>query len=824
MESAQSFPLFLIPLLPLGGAAINLLIGRKLNRTVVHSIACLSVAAAALLAIHAVAGPLWELWNSWHKAGGAGPAPVINSILYTWIQSGDLTISLSFMLDPLSAVMILTVTIVGFLIHVYSVGYMAHDPRYATYFGYLNLFTGAMLTLVLGDSLPVMFIGWEGVGLCSYLLIGFWFDKEKNAHAGRKAFVVNRIGDFGFLLGIFVLYAATGSMDFAGLKESAAQLTEPLGSTGLPIAFFAGLLLFVGACGKSAQIPLYVWLPDAMAGPTPVSALIHAATMVTAGVYMVARMGFLYLAAPQALMVVSGVGALTALVAAAIGFAQTDIKKVLAYSTVSQLGFMFVGVGTGAFAAGIFHLFTHAFFKAGLFLGAGSVMHAMGDRTEIMQMGGLRRKLPWTHLSFLIYCLAIAGIFPFAGFFSKDEILLGAFTAHLDGWPAWYGKLLWVVLSVAALGTAFYMWRLYFLVFGGKCRADEETAKHAHESPPEMTVPLLVLAGGAALLGLLGMPAVFGFPNYFAEWLAPSLAGSAHHAHAGTTWTLMVIALLAGVAGIALAAFFYKDGPSTRVASLVGAIGPIHRFVSAKLYVDELYDLVVVRPFRWLATAVYNIVDRFVIDLVFVNGAAFAVDVFGRFVRLWQNGDAQRYLAAIVIGAGAMVFWVTTWPLPSPAFSMMQGDGNRYQFVADIGAGPAAAQAEIRWDFDSDGNTDAVGKDVSWAFPAAGTHKVTLIVRDPMFGSERKTVRKILVQAGTATGPRTESSAVNSARDDGDPGRLAFGALGGEVVSLNAQAGRRRVEAGLHSVGDDRERPGGAARGNDSMVAGGGLR
>jgi NADH-quinone oxidoreductase subunit L len=657
--TSASFPLYLIPLLPLVGAAINLIFGRRMSRETVNVVACTAVGASAVLAIHAVVGPLWGEYQAWLQAGKIG-SPVVRDTVYTWIQSGGLVIDLSFLLDPLSAVMILTVTIVGFFIHLYSTGYMAHDPRYATYFGYLNLFTGAMLILVLGDSLPVMFIGWEGVGVCSYLLIGFWFDKTKNADAGRKAFVVNRIGDFGFLIGIFLLFAATGAVDFAGLQTAMPILLQPIGP-GLPsIAFVAGLLLFVGAIGKSAQIPLYVWLPDAMAGPTPVSALIHAATMVTAGVYMVARLSFLYMATPTAMAVVAGIGAATALFAAIIGFAQTDIKKVLAYSTVSQLGFMFVGVGTGAFVAGIFHLFTHAFFKAGLFLGAGSIMHAMGDRGDIMEMGGLRKKLPWTHATFLVYCLAIAGIFPLAGFFSKDEILLGAYTAHLAQWPAWYGKLLWVVLSLAALGTAFYMWRLYFLVFGGECRADAETRKHIHESPSVMTIPLVVLAVGAVVLGFLGMPHAFKMTNLFAEWLAPSLTPVPEaHVSSAIEWALIGIATVSAVAGIGLAAYFYKDGPGERIRSLAASIAPLRKVVANKFYVDELFDLIIVRPFRWIAAASYNFVDRFVIDLLFVRGSAEVVDVTGRLSRWWQNGDVHRYLAAMVIGLAAILWFVT---------------------------------------------------------------------------------------------------------------------------------------------------------------------
>ncbi|MBI4511906.1 MAG: NADH-quinone oxidoreductase subunit L [Deltaproteobacteria bacterium] len=747
MSESAYFPLVFIPLLPLIGAAVNLLVGRKLSRETVHLIACAAIGASCILSILAVFGPLWDLWSRWREAGGHGAPPVIRQVVYTWIQSGDLKIDLAFALDPLSTVMILTVTFVGFLIHLYSTGYMSHDPRPAAYFGYLNLFSGAMLILVLGDSLPVMFIGWEGVGLCSYLLIGFWFDKVKNANAGRKAFVVNRIGDFGFLLGIFLLYFITKRVDFQGLKDSVDLLAQPLfGDMVLPVAFFAGVLLFVGAAGKSAQIPLYVWLPDAMAGPTPVSALIHAATMVTAGVYMVARLNFMYVLSPHAMMVVSGVGAATALFAAIIGFAQTDIKKVLAYSTVSQLGFMFVGVGTGAFVAGIFHLFTHAFFKAGLFLGAGSVMHAMGDRTEIMEMGGLRKKLPFTHATFFIYCLAIAGIFPFAGFFSKDEVLLGAWVAHADGWPAWYGKLLWGVLSLAALGTAYYMWRLYFLVFGGECRADEETKHHIHESPSVMTGPLVILAIGAMVLGFLGLPHLKGIhlTSVFTEWLAPVIPMAKHDVSDGTVFGLMGVALVLGITGIGIAAALFRNGPSAKARELAASLAPVRKLVANKFYVDELYDFIVVRPFKWACMAAFRVVDRVVIDILVVGGSALVVDVSGRVVRWWQNGDVQRYLAAIVVGTAA-IFYFTTWSSP-PVFVSTRGAGNTLKFTARVGSGPSAQASEISWDFNGDGAVDGTGREASWTFEQPGRHNVVMIVKDQILRRTRRVEREVIVQ------------------------------------------------------------------------------
>src|SRR3954470_3882825 len=429
----MNFNLGLIPLLPFLGATVLMLFGRKWARDTVFIVAALAIGASCMVALDAFFAAL----------PGAGPEG-LQDVVTTWIATGDLKVDLAFRMDALSGVMCLVITFIGFLIHVFAAGYMADDPDYARFFAYLNLFCGAMLVLVLGDSLPVMFIGWEGVGLCSYLLIGFWYQTSANADAGKKAFIVNRIGDFGFLIGMFLLFQYTGTLNFTDVTAAATPggaLMQPL--WGATAAFWIGVFLFIGATGKSAQIPLYVWLPDAMAGPTPVSALIHAATMVTAGVYMVARMHAVYLLSPGAMAIVAGIGALTALFAAIIGFAQNDFKKVLAYSTVSQLGFMFVGVGTGNFEGGIFHLYTHAFFKAGLFLCAGSVMHAMSGSGDITIMGGLRKKLPWTHGVFLVCWAAICGIVLTSGFFSKDSIIAGAFatTVYDSVELAWVGKL-----------------------------------------------------------------------------------------------------------------------------------------------------------------------------------------------------------------------------------------------------------------------------------------------------------------------------------------------------------------------------------------------
>jgi NADH-quinone oxidoreductase subunit L len=745
MSMTTNFPLYWIPLLPLLGAAFNLILGRRLDRRIAWTVACMTVGFAFCVAAYAVVFKLFPQWQASHADPTLGAPRLVNAV-YGWITSGTpgtgraLDIQLSFTLDTLSAVMVLTVTFVGFLIHLYSVGYMAHDPRVATYFGYLNLFTGAMLILVLGDSLPVMFIGWEGVGTCSFLLIGFWYEEEKNATAGKKAFIVNRIGDFFFLIGIFLLWTQAKRVDFAGLEQAKGLLSQMPAQMafGQSYAFWGALCLFIGACGKSAQIPLYVWLPDAMAGPTPVSALIHAATMVTAGVYMVARLSFLYTMAPAAMMVVAGIGALTAIFAAIIGFAQTDIKKVLAYSTVSQLGFMFVAVGTGAFTAGIFHLFTHAFFKAGLFLGAGSVMHAMSNSTDIMKMGGLRKKLPFTHATFAIYCLAIAGIFPFAGFFSKDEILLGAYTAHLQGWPIWYGKALWLTLSLAALGTAFYMWRLYFLVFWGESRADEETKAHIHESPWTMTLPLVVLAGGAVALGFLGLPHAWGVHGFIGQWLP----FAEHETSSALANGLMGVALAAGVIGIGLAYVLYKDGPTGLAEKVAAGFGGFKTLVVHKFYIDELYNLVIVRPFNALSMVIFKFVDRILIDKVLIEGWAYLVGGFGRLGRLVQNGDVQRYLLVMLLG-GAAIFWLTS--RSHPGFEAKSETGSAVvQLKAELGQGLERTGSVAAWDFDNDGKADEKGAEVTHDFGAPGRYDVTLRVTD-VFGETKNVKRTIEV-------------------------------------------------------------------------------
>jgi NADH-quinone oxidoreductase subunit L len=753
-----------IPLLPMLGALINLTLGRRLTDKTIHTIAIAAVAASFGISLFMIVDALWPMFKAWHE-NRAGIVE-IKQVAYTWIEVGSFKVELAFRLDTLSAVMICIVTFVGTLIHIYSTSYMHGERRYAAYFGYLNLFTGAMLVLVLGANVPVMFIGWEGVGLCSFLLIGFWFEKTEYANAGRKAFVVNRIGDFAFLIGMFLLYWAVKdkgfaqSLDFRDLATPSAG-TEYIKSFwgGERLAAAAGILMFIGACGKSAQIPLYVWLPDAMAGPTPVSALIHAATMVTAGVYMICRLSFLYTCSTTALIVVATIGLLTALAAAFMAFAQTDLKKVLAYSTVSQLGFMFVAVGTGNWVAAIFHLGTHAFFKAGLFLGAGSVMHGMEGSGDITQMGGLRKHMPITRFVFLVYCLAIAGIPIFSGFFSKDEILAGAWFVHPPGWPVWYGKVLWAGLTVAALGTAFYMWRLYFMVFSGEERS--ETAKHAHESPYAMTVPLLVLALLATVAGLIGFPHIDAFDklpkftHFLHDWLEPSLThdwfgGSAiegKHSN-GAVLGLMAFASFIGLAGIGLAWMLYGRGPSASVKRWVdGPLAGVHRMSKNKLKVDEFYDMVIVKPFRALARGTFEIVDRFVVDTVAVNGSGFVVSLLSRLARWFQNGQVQRYIFGLIIGTGA-VFAVTD--CRHHASFSYRHVGNNIELTAEPGAGLSGNNAKLRWDLNNDGEPDTFAgspklldsKVLTVPAGDVGT-SVTLWIEDPVSKKTVKVTREI---------------------------------------------------------------------------------
>jgi NADH-quinone oxidoreductase subunit L len=745
----DSFPLYLIVLLPLLGAALNLLLGRRLGNGFVSLIACGAVAGAALTATKAV-------WILGHDLGTHGSL-TDQFFAGDWITAGDLHIPAGLMLDHLSAVMVMIVTWIALLIHIYATGYMEHEPDYARFFGYLNLFTGSMLILVLGDSLPVTFVGWEGVGLCSYLLIGFWYSDDKNATAGRKAFIVNRVGDFGFLLGICLLYTVIGTLQYANLPAHINQLHIPLWQ-GWPAAYWIALFLFIGCAGKSAQIPLYVWLPDAMAGPTPVSALIHAATMVTAGVYVVARTHVIFDITPSAAqMTVAGIGAATALMAATIGIVQRDFKRVLAYSTVSQLGFMFVGVGTGAYVAGIFHLLTHAFFKAGLFLGAGSVMHAMNGEGDITKMGGLGKHLPVTRWTFFVYCLAIAGIVPFAGFFSKDAILAGAFASHFEmaetastlqaSLIAAYPKILWGILALAALCTAFYMWRLYFVVFTGEFRGTPEQKHHLHESPAEMTLPLVVLAVGAAVVGLLGVPAVLchGMPEplehvltFFQSWLVPSVlpADPEPEGHA-LEFGLMGVALLISLGGIGLAAQLYRGGISSTAVKLKESLGPLYRLLWNKYYVDEIYGFLIVRPLRYLAIFLWRIADAIVVDGGLTKVGPEIVRIAGGIVRRFQNGDVQRYLVTVIVGTSAILFMSTYW-LP---YAGVQGEvvqhGRRVSLEIGRGRVPDG-RLVYQIDWEGDGKFDEVNtrfiKGHSHEYQNPGTYNIIIEARDPQWG------------------------------------------------------------------------------------------
>ena len=663
--AAAEASLWAIILFPLAGALINGLVGRRLgkgNATLVAIGAMVGSLAIAAIAFYWVltARNLRYLGDPWINVTGPDGRAVIQ---VTW----------GLLLDRLSGTLLLVITGVGTLIHIYAASYMSHedDAGYARFFTYLNLFVAAMLTLVLGDSLLLTFVGWEGVGLCSYLLIGFWYTDEQKAQAGRKAFITNRVGDFGFLIGAFSLLALFGTSNYAELASLARVVTPDAvitsgvfaGWTWQAAVTFAMLCLFVGATGKSAQLPLYIWLPDAMAGPTPVSALIHAATMVTAGVYLVARNSMLFTLAPAAMATVTLIGAATALFAAVIAFTQTDIKKVLAYSTVSQLGFMFIGVGCGAWWAGVLHLVTHAFFKACLFLGAGSVMHGMGDETDIRKMGGLAGKMPHTHWTFLVATIAATGIIPLSGYWSKDAILGNAlFSAN----PAWHGVGLtaYVIGSLAALGTAFYMTRLYWLTFMGKPRT--AAAEHAHESSPAMTVPLMVLAVLAAVALVLGLPHGFGpvselFSTYIAPVFAPGterLHEVGHfHAAAHPAWPYFAAWLIA-VGGSAIGFAMYGRGWLKLPAALATALPRTYALMVDKFRVDELYEAAVIGPLRTTAQSLWRFVDVLVIDGLLVNGIPRLVAFLGSVLRLAQNGDVQRYAAFMALAAAAILWTV----------------------------------------------------------------------------------------------------------------------------------------------------------------------
>jgi NADH-quinone oxidoreductase subunit L len=569
----------------------------------------------------------------------------ISVTFFKWMVVDNLKVDAGFVVDQISAIMILIITGVGSLIHLFSVGYMHHDKGVAKYFSYLNLFLFNMLILVLGDNLLVMFVGWEGVGLCSYLLIGFWFTDKEKAAAGMKAFVTNRIGDAAFLLGMFTLFMTFGTLNFSELNSMAPTTVE---ASWMGAITLSCLFLFIGASGKSAQIPLYVWLPDAMAGPTPVSALIHAATMVTAGVYLIVRMNPIFMAAPNAMLVVATVGALTAVLAASIGLTQWDIKKVLAYSTVSQLGYMFLGVGVGAFTAGFFHLMTHAFFKALMFLGSGSVIHAMHEEQDIRKMGGLKKHLPWTHFTFLMGWLAIIGMPPFAGFFSKDEILWMAFHSPM-GHP-----LLWAAGVLGAIMTAFYMTRLMALTFWGESRVPKSV--HPHESPMIMLIPLVVLAALSVSGGWVGIPHVIGavLPghpgNLLEHWLQPRITAipGLGHAEASLEWTLMGASVLLAVISASVAYYFYCKAPEMP-RKIANKLGSFYDLVLNKYYVDEIYFGKIINPLVNVSRNIW-----FYIDVNFIDKTTYVVaDLVkgtGAFVKSTQTGNMQMYAMYIAVG------------------------------------------------------------------------------------------------------------------------------------------------------------------------------
>jgi NADH-quinone oxidoreductase subunit L len=686
--------LLLIPLLPFLGFLVNLFVGRRLAKSVSGGLACLALLGS--LVVGAV--------EFWALLGRAPHARLIEQTVYTWMAAGDLHVPFTLRFDPLGALMVLVVTGIGFLIHVYSLAYM-HDEtdwEYARYFSYLNLFAAFMLLLVLAANFPLMFVGWEGVGLCSYLLIGFWYKKQSAADAGKKAFVVNRIGDFAFIIGMALAFREFGTLDF---REIAFQASGLAPETTFGLVSLMTLLLFVGATGKSAQVPLYVWLPDAMEGPTPVSALIHAATMVTAGVYMIGRNAELFSLAPLTMQTVAVVGIATALLAGTIGLAQNDIKRVLAYSTVSQLGYMFLAMGVGAFTAGIFHLYTHAFFKALMFLGSGAVIHALHGEQDMRRMGGLKRHLPLTYWTFIVGTVAIAGVPGFSGFFSKDEIL---FRTFLGG-----HRVLYAVGIATALLTAIYMFRLVHMTFHGDPRlaaagagghADGAHGQHApahdapghghgghlHDAPPAMAVPLVVLAIGAALSGYVGLPPAIGHllhvDNHIEAFLEPSFhpatyqwtdgtahgsspvvvghggeartaegahaaaAGEEHAAdHTALEWTLMGVSTIVALAGILIATYFFlwrRD----RADALAAAVPGVHRLLQNKYYVDEMYDAAIVQPIKRVSEAVlWKSVDATVIDGT-VNGVGTLVRGSASLLRLLQTGSVRAYAASVFAG------------------------------------------------------------------------------------------------------------------------------------------------------------------------------
>lgn len=618
----------LIPGLPFLGFLLNGLLNKRLSGTVAGALGTLAVLGSFLLSVFLFVNFKYQY--------------TVN--LFDWISVGSLQIPFSYQIDQLSLLMLLLITGVGTLIHIYSIGYMHHDENVGKFFSFLNLFVFSMLILVLGANFVILFIGWEGVGLCSYLLIGFWNKNTSYNNAAKKAFIINRVGDLGFLLGIFLIYLTFNSVQYAEVFQKASL--GQFGTYGVGVCTAITLLLFVGAMGKSAQLPLYTWLPDAMAGPTPVSALIHAATMVTAGIYLVLRSNVLFTLAPQTLEVVGIIGLATALFAATIGLAQNDIKKVLAYSTVSQLGYMFLALGVMGYTSSFFHVLTHAFFKALLFLGAGSVIHAMSNEQDMRRMGGLRKALPITFLTMLIGCLAISGIPPFAGFFSKDEILSHVYE---------HSKVMWAIGVFTSFLTAFYMFRLLFLTFFGEFRGTEEQRHHLHESPASMTLPLIVLAILSAVGGFIGAPMFVG-KHFLADYLAPIFTYSKQILPAAfttepehsTELMLMGISVLVAVIGIVLAYVQYVARAQRPAEDDAQRSAP-ENLVYHKYYIDELYDNLIVKPVMALSTGLYKFVENGIIDPI-ANGVGRVTLAGGRALRNVQTGSVETYLILMVLG------------------------------------------------------------------------------------------------------------------------------------------------------------------------------
>jgi len=640
----------LIPFLPLLAFFVNIIFGRGIIKDKAHWVSTLAVISSWVISIITLSEVI--------------SGEVINRDLYTWIISGNFRVSVGFLIDQLTAVMLIVVTTVSSIVHIYSIGYMHGDKGYYRFFSYLSLFTFSMLMLVMANNFLQLYFGWEAVGLCSYLLIGFWYEKKSASDAGKKAFIVNRFGDFGFGLGVIMVFLTFGTLHYApvfGSVQGIAGRTVYILGYELDLITLIALLLFCGAVGKSAQIPLHVWLPDAMEGPTPVSALIHAATMVTAGVFMVARCNPIFNLSGIAMDVVAITGAITALFAATIALVQRDIKRIIAYSTVSQLGYMFLACGVGAYSAGIFHLYTHAFFKALLFLGAGSVMHAMAGELDIKKMGGLKRYMPVTYWTFLLASLSISGIPGFAGFFSKDEILWRAYSSGN------LGQILFIIGVITALLTAFYSFRIIYVAFHGSFRGTHEQEHHLHESPKVMTIPLAILAIGAIASGWVGIPSLLGetigieHSDRFGEFLAPVFGG--RHLPEGShseEWLVMALSISAGLLGIIVSAIMYLR--KTDLPERIGkSFSYIYKILWNKYYVDELYDLIIVRPTLWIANSVIvNVTDGRIIEGI-VNGIPAAIGRLSHGLRRFQTGLVHQYGAVMAIGAFLIIVLALLW-------------------------------------------------------------------------------------------------------------------------------------------------------------------